>query len=176
MQRTNWKQDKQEVWWYYPPGGNARTRGVVKLCLHCGESFPLIPSRTNKTGNYFCSRACGAASNGGFKQARGFKHYNWKGGRKVDKSGYVYLYAPDHPNKTQHGYVREHRLVMERIVGRYLEPHETVHHINGKRDDNRPENLELWSKAHPAGVRCHSKEQLFFNGHKAHLGRSITCP
>lgn len=69
-----------------------------------------------------------------------------EGNRYLDKSGYVQLYGLS---------MSEHRHVMETMLGRQLLPGENVHHINGVRDDNRPENLELWVRPQPAGQRAH---------------------
>ena len=76
------------------------------------------------------------------------------GKRWYDKKwGYAYVYAPEHPNARANGCVKEHIKVMSEILGRPLLSGENVHHKNGIRDDNRPENLELWVTMQPTGQR-----------------------
>lgn len=70
------------------------------------------------------------------------KHPRWKGGKTVSR-GYIYIKNNAHRYATKNGYVLEHRLMMEKHIGRYLEPQEIVHHINENIKDNRIENLML---------------------------------
>lgn len=76
----------------------------------------------------------------------GERHYAWKGGIHKDSSGYVEVYMPQHHRAGKRGYVRQHILVWEQANGRELANDEIVHHLNGTKDDNRPENLIVLKK------------------------------
>jgi len=67
----------------------------------------------------------------------------WKGGRTINDHGYILIRCLEHPYADYRGYVKEHRLVVEKHIGRYLTREEIVHHINEITDDNRLENLQV---------------------------------
>jgi hypothetical protein len=73
-------------------------------------------------------------------------HPAWKGGRDVDRDGYIRTYAPNHPWPRQCGYVREHVRIMELSIGRRIKADEVVHHRDHDRQNNSLANLELMSR------------------------------
>ena len=78
---------------------------------------------------------------------------NWKGEKRI-YHGWIFVYKPGHPS-AHNNRVKEHRLVMEAYLGRYLKRDEIVHHINKIKTDNRIENLKLVSVAEHASIhRC----------------------
>jgi len=125
------------------------------------EKRPLKPLRRRRTGcgfpgcsNSHSSRGYCAAHYQQLRQGKSLTPLNqWKGWYKAS-NGYVYIREPGHPNADRRGYVAEHAKVMAMVLGRPLLPGEEVHHRNRKRDDNRPENLELWTRGQqPPGAR-----------------------
>lgn len=78
-------------------------------------------------------------------KARPDRNHFWRGGRTQDKHGYWLVKVNDHPYATKGGYVREHRLVMEAVLGRYLRPGEVVDHIDGDTSNNDPSNLRVFA-------------------------------
>lgn len=70
----------------------------------------------------------------------------WNGGRRMDADGYILIYSPTHPFRNLQNAVREHRLVMEQKLGRYLSPDEVVHHLDGNRQNNHPDNLQVYER------------------------------
>lgn len=114
------------------------TQPVSLMCAFCGIAFNVNPSlaAVRKT----CSRRCRSLLQS--RDVRGKAHPRWVGGRFIDvNSGYVRVNCGDHT------YRYEHRVVMERALGRSLTFDETIHHRNGNKTDNTLSNLELISRA-----------------------------
>lgn len=102
-------------------------------------------------------------------------HYNGLNGyghTKKHRSGYILVYAPDHPNATKDGYIMQHTVIMEQHLHRYLNPWEVVHHINHIRDDNRIENLALMGKKEHATQ--HMKERHAKRGNDLLIKQSLS--
>lgn len=133
---------------------------VIAHCEQCSQPFMVKRSRQNKTR--YCSRTCRNIAD------RGKKPHNYAGPRRTSM-GYVIV---DHPSGE--GRVYEHRLIAEKMLGRLLASHEHVHHRNGNRSDNRPENLEVliasdhirihkrvegWSRNHDRCIDCGTTER-----------------
>lgn len=75
----------------------------------------------------------------------------------LTEEGYKLIYKKGHPNASKNGYILEHKYIMSENLGRPLKKEEIVHHLNGIRNDNSLDNLELWSKSHPPGQRIKDK-------------------
>lgn len=121
----------------------------ILVCQQCGKPLTVQPYYSHgrlkgyRRPSVYCSPQCTG-------MAAHLRQLSKARGRFIDKHGYVLLTN----RKGDNGYQQpEHRAVMEQMLGRKLEPHETVHHKNGIRHDNRPENLELWAGRHGRGQR-----------------------
>ncbi len=123
-------------------------RHFVGNCIDCGK--PVTRSSVRGGGRCLsCSK-------------KGKLNKSWKGGRHKSIAGYIYILKPDHPraNKFHDRYVAEHQLVWEKAHNQLLPEGYLIHHLNGIKDDNRPENLvALQPKRHSTRTRLDIAEQ-----------------
>lgn len=108
------------------------------MCRRCGVEFERKIARV-KNGQKFCSSVCY-----GLDKRRPF----------IIKNGYKRVICKGHPRANDHGYVREHILVMERKIGRFVLRGESIHHIDGDKLNNSPKNLILF-KDHTEHLKFH---------------------
>lgn len=114
------------------------------ICAICNTPFKTKTYRLKQGRGKYCSKNCRIKAQS--KAISGSNHPRWKNGiwiKNVGHTKYKFIRSPNHPNRTVHGYVREHILVIEKYLGRYLKPTEIIHHLNGNGLDNRLENLKV---------------------------------
>lgn len=127
----------------------SRVSRLEVVCQNCGKEFKRVKSQV--VGKYLlCSRKClseiwkGVNHSGFFKKGnKKEKCINFKDGTQ-EANGYIMDLSPDHPFANKRGYVYQHRIIMEKKIGRFLSPEEVVHHIDKNKKNNEPENLYLF--------------------------------
>lgn len=121
----------------------------------------VLIARGYCANHYYRLRKYGAVDDSVCQTLRGVRN------ARVDQHGYVIHWAEGR------GYVPEHRLVMEQVLRRHLRSGETVHHKNGVRYDNRPENLELWVRPQPSGQRVEDLLDWIFDAYQDEIAARL---
>ena len=126
---------------------NKPSQWYVCGCDTCGKEFKKKKNDLNLY-HHFCSWGCYLIASRAvdlcIKRGGGRKKKSPEERAKSKSStGYVLIYKPEHPNCDKNGYVKEHRLLMEVYLGRYLKREEQIHHTNEIKTDNRIENLQI---------------------------------
>lgn len=127
-------------------------------CLVCDKEF--IVKRMDHGRRKTCSVKCRSTYMS--ERFSGPNNHLWRGGTIYIKK-YKYIKSPNHPSKNSGDYVAEHRLVMEKSLGRYLTKDEEVHHLNSIKDDNRLENLAVVKRNNHRGeTTCPHCQKNFY--------------
>lgn len=155
-------------WWIYYTSGQ-RKKAVERTCAVCGTLFRTTEAQVKSggMGGTFCSHDCGGKGLASVRIGIRKNGYSKPGDSKTRKDGYILERVSSNDPfvemserrtdaGTPTGWILQHRLVMARSLGRVLERHEQVHHINGDKSDNRLENLQLRMGPHGNGrsARC----------------------
>lgn len=140
----------------YEIGYKDGQKRIWQACLDCGKERWVRLLKGDKPESHRCQKCENKRPR---LHRRRENSHTWKGGRRVTKKGYVLILLERedffYPMVGKGRYIREHRLVMAKYLGRNLHSWEVVHHKNGVKDDNRIKNLELSTNG--SHMRQHSK-------------------
>ncbi len=132
---SNYIKDENGQWWYV--NRDKKYKAFERTCT-CGKTE--IVRNITKTDVCKSCALTGLEKNETHKSKIGESNKG-KGKGISNNHGYILISSPNHPNKDAYGYVPEHRLVMEKMIGRYLTQEEIIHHIDGNKSNNKPSNL-----------------------------------
>ncbi len=148
---------------------------IEKICGECKKVFYRNKDAwAEANGRYkYCSNQCRVKAHKGWVPGKEFRKKmsayrkniygentpRWSGGKRIDADGYVLVLNRTHPNRSKNNYVREHRIVAEKMLNRLLRKDEIIHHINGIKTDNSPENIMITNRSEHR--KLHKKECVY---------------
>ena len=153
---------------------------LILKCKNCGKEFRTYPSKIKMGKGKYCSKKCCLSITNKILEKNGektrfikgrmpwsFKGWTLTKARKDKNKTYKLIYSPGHPFADRHGYVREHRFIMERYLGRYLQPNEIIHHLDGDGLNNAISNLQIMLKCD------HDRMNIYLNIHRRWLQKAV---
>ncbi len=139
--------------------------GIPKGFCQCGCGLPTtITPKNDVSTNRVRGHPMRFIKGHNASLRKGQNHPSWKGGKTL-KNGYVMVHSPDHPKSDRGGYMPEATLIVERAMGKYLPNGALPHHINGRRNDNRPQNLIVCQDNIYHGLLHQRQKALMACGH-----------